>query len=184
MVYIISDDVYFSLGLTCLLHGAGFETYTIDKPSTAEYTDWFCSDDIVLVDAQSVVNYKPLIDFARLKLTRVVFMYSLELKMMNNPLFFSTKIRIDTFLNNILIIQSLDNYRVTPNYIFSSLTVREKFVMRLASSIWNINRIAKILNISDRTVYAYRNSALKKIGLKKLNAVAMLIYKQVFLSEY
>lgn len=91
MVYVISNDIYFSLGLTCLLHEAGFDTYNVEKPSTAEYTNWFCSDDIVLIDAQSIINYKSLIDFARRKLTRIVFMYSLELKMRNNPLFFFNK---------------------------------------------------------------------------------------------
>lgn len=187
MVYVISDDIYFSLGLTCLLHKAGFETYTVDNQST-EYTNWVSSEDIVLIDAQSIVNYKPQIDSARIRLARVIFLYSLELsnelKMVNNPLFFSKKISIDTLLKLIFKVQSLKHLRTTPNYIFSSLTLREQFVMRLTSSIWHIDSIARILNVSDGTVYAYRNSALKKIGLSHLNAVSMLIYKQVFLSEY
>ncbi|MEE7533823.1 hypothetical protein IV503_19485 [Klebsiella huaxiensis] len=160
----------------------------MDKENISGYMNVVSFNDIVFADAQSIINNESLIELVKARMARVIFIYNLELdnvlKVKNNPFFLSKKIRKDNLLAIVNYIIHLKFLRTASDYIFQFLTLREQFVMRMSSHNKSINDISRVLGIPKRSVYAEKRKVLKKIGLSHLNTTSILVYKQVFLSEY
>lgn len=173
MIYIFSDDSYFSLGAHSLLRGNGYPTKIIDIAMLSKVT--FESNDSVLLSVDDVHLIDKIYLLASSSGTNIVNMvrgdvisqYCDDAPM---PSFLSKKSKLSELVS---FLESVNNKK---NKITYNLTIREIEIMNELLKGKSNHKVSKELQISEKTVSGHKLSALKKLGLSGLNSRALVIY--------
>ncbi|HGM5491311.1 TPA: response regulator transcription factor [Serratia fonticola] len=181
MIYIISDDNYFSLGAEEIFLSAREKVTTINANSHKDKlrTLSFTSSDVLILSVENAEIITLMLAIARFSSSKVLFVVDNTSE--------RTMININSWSQGVL-------SKKTPTHLFARvvdidmsylkavplLTLRETCVMNYLAQGKTPYKISKELNISIKTVCAHKISALRKLGLNHLNARSVLIYERIF----
>lgn len=174
-IFFVTKNYFFGLGLSIIAANVGQLITIKSDVSLTDYHD----DDIVLYHlthpcSKSLSELHIICSTTRTKLVIINDSYLHEDFLHNNfhSLVLTAKIplwNIEKRINN--------NFKYNRNEFISLDSSRKKLTYSEASIITgllggtSLNDIAKLLNVSDKTIYNYKYSALKKLGAKKISHV-------------
>lgn len=181
MIYLACDDNYFSLGIAALFDAINKSVTVInvnvdgDSVVIPELT----REDTLILAAERTNTLTPLLMSARSQGTRTLLV-------MDNASE-RTLANINQWSKSVL------SKRMPPDCLpqlleasfvhlkdLSCLTAREMNIMGSLAMGKTPCRISSELNISVKTIFAYKLKALKKLGLNHLNARSLLIFSMIF----
>jgi DNA-binding CsgD family transcriptional regulator len=181
MIYVLSEDNYFALGIMETFNTQGLNATLI---SIANFHDFnIGKHDIILLCTHSRANSQVINELIDYSNSKIIYFVDEDIEKhtikMNGKSVISKKHtgkQVIDFLNKIL-------YKgVFASSI--SLSYKEVLVMDLLVKQKNAHNIAKILNMSPKTVFSHKLNALHKMGFGHLNACSVLLYERVFQSRF
>lgn len=180
MIYLISDDSYFTLGVEAILGSINNSLTPAYLNGEKEYI-WkpeFTSDDILLIAVEHTEFISGLLEIARNHGTRILFIMdsilddSITSPSLWSQSILSKKMPLDT-------LPKLLECEFTYLKDLSFLTRSEIKVMKALTKGQTPYKIASELNLSVKTIFTHKVNALKKLGLNHLNARSVLIFGKV-----
>lgn len=181
MIYLACDDSYFTLGVMALFAAISKDVTTIDiamDKATVVIPRFNCEDTLILAIERTDLPTQ-LLTSARLQDTRTLLILdnaserTIENIKQWSQGVLSKKMQLDTlplFLDT--------NFAYLKDLSF--LTAREINIMGWLATGKTPYRIARDLNLSVKTIFSHKLSALKKLGLNHLNARSLLIFSKIF----
>lgn len=178
MIYVISEDNIFAIGLMATLEDAGMRAFHTNAEGFDEVMNFVTERDIILFCAESRPCSFTLAKLAQRTQGKVVSFIDTvtneNIVKFNSICVMSKKISKKCFINSI---KSLADGHVIKCI---HLTEQEKSVMDLFAQQKGVPRIARILNLSHKTVSGHKSNALHKMRLNHLNARSVFLYETVF----
>ncbi|WP_189389344.1 helix-turn-helix transcriptional regulator [Buttiauxella sp. B2] len=176
MIYVYSDDVYFSLGLQHILLEAGMDVvlattgYDFENGSVSYSTQ----PGLLIVDSHNLSSMQRIVESAMDNGINVIYVEEGGLSLKEECLWPYGILPKKTPVNTLpFIISNLRRARVC---WYKHLTVREMSVMNELVKGTSSKDVSKNLCISVKTVSGHKFNALKKMGLTRMNAQAVYIY--------
>lgn len=177
MIYFISEDNFFTLGLISTLREVNIKARHINIYDFHNIT--VNNGDIILLCAHSRAHNQMLSRIVDKTKGRVIYFVDADIDkhsfIMNSRGIISKKLTQDELIN--LLSSLLRNERTI---ISVSLSKNEVMVMNMLAQEKNAHMIAKILKISAKTVFTHKLNAVNKMGFKHLNSRSVLLYESVF----
>ncbi|MCT4712104.1 LuxR C-terminal-related transcriptional regulator [Enterobacteriaceae bacterium H11S18] len=179
MIIIISDDAYFALGAEEILTAAGHNV-RIDNVSTVAkigLSPYPNEQDIILL---SIANRKLAISIMEIGQSYhlpIVSVIGVPYKEKHTHAAISgvaTKSMPCHYLPAIITVPQANK----SSYQIDKLTLREIEVMNFLVSGESIDNISTTLSIRPKTVSSHKCSALKKMGMNRMNSHAVLAYEK------
>ena len=180
MIYLASDDRYFILGVKAIFRSLNKSVTVIPLNEQGETVvlPELTSDDTLLLAVEQTHTLTQLLTLARCRRARALLL-------MDNA--------SDRTLNNIALwSQGVLSKKMPLDYLpelvgagfaylkdLSFLTAREMNIMGSLATGKTPAGISKELNISVKTIFSHKISALKKLGLNHLNARSLLIFSKI-----
>lgn len=161
-IYIVTEDLYFFLGLANILNHRGI--IRIHFKELENVCDESCFNDVFIVDSQDIPVY---------------IYHQIALKLRGEALYFFIKNKFKksyTLYGAVFLNVLTDMGKYFPNVIHSHpplppasndnkiLTLRERAVLSYIINGRSAKSASVNMGLSLKTIYAHRNSALKKIG--------------------
>ncbi|WP_330982413.1 MULTISPECIES: LuxR C-terminal-related transcriptional regulator [Enterobacterales] len=179
MIYILSDDRFFSSGLYHIFSAKNKEICVIESNVIERYRLLLTEDDIVFVaieETEVLKNWlRKMLGFR----SRVVIFVNVDMPARVNFYcdckIISKKISANVLLRILSGKKNKENARYAP-----LLSKRETDILTLFSGGWNAYQIATRLQICDKAVSLHKKHALQKLGLNHLTAQSVLIYANVY----
>lgn len=180
MIYLISEDNFFAIGVMTTLNAAGIK---VAHTTIEEFNNLnVISSDIVLLCAHSRSNSQALSQLIRETEGRVV--YFVDALLDEHIVRLNSKGVIFKKTSKDELVKTIKNMLNGELHITSIyLSQKEVTIMNLLTQQKNVYSISKLLNISVKTVFTHKLSALHKLGLNRLNARSVLLYESVFQSR-
>lgn len=181
MIYVISEDTYFSIGIGALLKNAEIEVHCISLDTFFNINTDIESNDIVLLCAQSRANSMVLAKLARNTEGKVVFF--IETIEKNNIFHDYSRGIISKKTSKedlVTLIQSLNDKFVISPMLLSEM---ETVVMDMFVQQHTAYNIARLLKLSEKTISTHKTNALRKLGLSNLNVRSVLLYERIFQAQ-
>ncbi|HBE9181139.1 TPA: hypothetical protein KNH08_004065 [Serratia fonticola] len=181
MIYIISEDNFFTLGLVCTLKQSGIVATYLSLDDLSINKDYISRSDIVLTCTQSREYSQALTH--RLKELDAKIIYFIDIALEKGKLsidhhgLLSKKTKRQELID---FLRNMHNRSRINTIVFSG---RETVIMDLLAEQKDAFRIAKLLNLSVKTVFAHKLNAIKKMGTSHLNARSILLYERIFKTE-
>lgn len=177
MIYAISEDNFFTIGLAFTLSEVNIEVTHISIYDFSKIT--VKKDDIVLLCAHSRTHNQMLSQIVAKTIARVIYFVDADLEkhgfILNCRGVISKRLAQKELVD---LLHSLIRHERT--IITISLSKNEVMVMNMLVQEKNAHLIAKILKISAKTVFAHKLNALSKMGFKHLNSRSVLLYESVY----
>lgn len=180
-VSIFSNDVFFIHGISGLFPQSSVDIKNIDDFETevALMSDGFYKGGIIICDVDTkCFNSNGLVyDKLYHSGAYIVPVIDLPIGAVNSErsasIFVSKKVVVEKFIESV--VQSL-------SFIASELPVltrSEMYVVKeLCNGVTQI-RISKNKNVSKKTISSHKQSAMRKLGLTRLNAISLLWLKEI-----
>lgn len=176
MIYLASDDSFFTLGAEAIFSAAYIGTTLIDANITKEALSKviFNSNDILIIAIeQADIIIDLMVTARRLGAKVLLVMDNASDKAATSiPSVLSKKMPINALLP--LLETGAAHLQ---DLLF--LTRQEVKIMRGLTTGKTPYKLAKELNLSVKTICNHKANALKKLGLNHLNARAMLIFSKI-----
>lgn len=183
-VYIVSNDAYFSSGISHHLSEAGVNnaTYPLTPESLQNISHIIMRQDVLVVDIDIQFydfNF-PLTSFMFDDSIRVIPVFDVKVNHYyfkeTSPLFISKKVSCQFFIELFVdIIKCSTGHR-------RQLTKSEAVIVNeLLEGGGGLVRIANKLGVSIKTVSAHKKNALTKLGVRNSNPVFLIFFKFIFL---
>lgn len=175
-IFIIADDLYFSLGAQEMLTSSGYNARVIDIHEMETVSTEFSQtrDNIILLATDCSRTIERVRIFALANGARIIYIIN------------GTAAQQSSFLwAQGIIPKKIACHQLAPAIIsikrqevtwMKGLTLREMEIMNQLVKGKNNHLISEEMHISEKTVSAHKNSALKKLGLTRLNSNSILIY--------
>lgn len=178
MIYIISEDYFFTTGLTSLLQLANMNAIPISLYEFSMLNSYITNTDIILMCIQSRDAVAALTKLTRHSLGKIIYFIdtAIEKVVFNEECVSLLSKKISSF-KAIKTIKRLSTRSSTRSALFSS---QEVIIMDLLTEQKDANRIARKLKLSVKTVCAHKMNALRKMGVNQLNARSILLYESIF----
>lgn len=178
MIYVISEDNFFAIGLMATLEDAGMLAFHTNAEGFGKAMSFVTERDIILFCAESRPCSFTLAQLAQRTKGKVVSFIDTvtneNIVKFNSICVMSKKISKKRFIDSIKSLE--DGHIIKCIY----LTEREKRVMNLFAQQEGVPRIARILKLSQKTVSGHKSNALHKMRLNHLNARSVFLYETVF----
>lgn len=163
-LYLLSDDYYFSVGLKEGFKNRGVEIKTMSIDSFVDENAIFEGDHIIIDLSDCMLRIKAW-KLASEKNFRVV-LCSDYIEMMSvivrDMMMLSKNNNLKSFYNG---------YLTTFKRKTKRLTSREGEMLDLFIKGWGIEKIAKYMNVSKRTVQCFKTNSFNKLGVNKINVL-------------
>ena len=181
MIYLASDDRYFILGVEtifCALNKIVTIISLNDEGETTDIPDLTCDDTLILA-VEHTSTLTQLLTWARRNGTRtLLLMDNASQRTLENINLWSQRV-----LSKKMPLDNLPQF-VETGFAYlkdlSFLTAREINIMGSLATGKTPHRISRELNLSVKTIFSHKLSALKKLGLNHLNARSLLIFGKIF----
>jgi DNA-binding NarL/FixJ family response regulator len=178
MIYVISDDYYFSLGVQTVFaetdQNIRIIPYSDDDwiPQIRQLTD----TDILLLAVENTAVLRIILRMLSAKRTRV----SLFLKNISSSDEFirqtgviRRQIPVESLIKDVTQAIRHNGARKVVNH----LTFSQRFVLESLTRGSSLSKIAETLHISEKMVYGHKSNALNRLGLtSEMNCRNLLIY--------
>lgn len=172
MIYLTSDDSFFTLGVKEVFNSTKKDITLIDvargKESLIKMS--FTHEDILLIALEQADVITPLLATARKNGTKVLLI--MDNASDNHQGVLSKKMPLDALL------KFLDADMTYMNDLFF-LTRQEIRVMRGLTIGKTQHSLAREFNLSVKTICCHKVNALRKLGLNHLNARSVLIFGKI-----
>lgn len=178
MIYLVSDDNYFKLGVEVII-GSIKKSVVIINVNDEFITPELTYNDTLIICVENIKIITKFITTTRCcRVNTLLVMDNASKK---------TMMRINTWSQNVIskkmkkedfsrfLDTGFSNMR-TPSF----LTDREICIMHALSKEKTHYSISKSLNISMKTVSGHKANALRKLGLGHLNVRSILIFEAIF----
>lgn len=177
MIYIMSDDDFFSLGVWSVFNNSGeyISILPFSLDSWQRQFDMLNNNDILLLAVEFM------------DLTGQMYQY-LSMKDIRVCLFINNAHGYEYFTGH----HGIVSRRIPASMIIEAvcravkknalsritdkLTPSERLVMDYLSNGVSVSRIAEFLNVTEKTVYNHKKQAIHRMGINKLRNKAILIY--------
>lgn len=179
MIYILSDDGFFSSGLQFIFKEREKDVCVIDPDSFEQGPPALSATDIVYIAIEDAVLLKIWLTRVMGFRARVVVFVDVAMPARVNCFCQCKIISKKTALHTLFRLLSDDNNRNKARYT-PHLSRRETDILTLFSGGWNAYQIASRLHICDKAVSLHKKNALQKLGLNHLTAQSVLIYANVY----
>ncbi len=178
MIYVITEDNYFAMGLMAILENADINANHISIDEFNSLADTVEHNDIILLCAHSRTNSLALSRLAKKTDGKVIFFIDTTSEI--KALTFSYKGVISKKSPTEELIEQINTLvrKNRTNAIY--LSRQETIVMDLLAKQQDVYRIAQQLKLSSKTIFSHKVNALKKLGLDHLNARSVLLYERIF----
>lgn len=181
MIYLVSDDHYFILGVEAIFRAQNKYVTIIPLNAVGKnlVTPELTRDDTLILAIERTDTLTCLLIWARRHGTQTLLLMDnaserdLENISLRSQGVLSKKMSSDSLL------QFVDT-GLTYLKDLSFLTSREINVMGSLATGKTPYYISQELNLSVKTVFSHKVSALKKLGLSHLNARSLLIFSKIF----
>ncbi|WP_261147768.1 LuxR C-terminal-related transcriptional regulator [Serratia fonticola] len=181
MIYVISEDNYFSIGLMAMFDYQEISATLINIDSFYDFD--IGKQDIILLCTHSRANSQMINQLVFNSNSRIIYFVDEDIDKLTFRL--NGKSVISKKLSGEQAIAAINNIYVNNRYSSNiSLSQKETLVMNLLVKQKNAHSIAKMLNISMKTVFAHKLNALHKMGFGHLNACSVLLYERVFQDRF
>jgi len=177
MVYLLTDDSYFALGIVSLPQLRNCVVTRIDAGDIGSFT--YSPQDILFLAMSDLSLTKAVLkEVTQLKLEVFVFLnVRSDFKMIHLPKrIICTKRSSGSVLNFI--------GKIRKNNLQTELTQSQFSVLYAFSSGMNSEQISKKFNISEKTISSHKISALKKMGLEGINNMLLMFIIDVFQKDF
>ncbi len=182
MIYVISEDNFFAIGVMAVLEKANMNVIHVSLDEFRRVSAYIGVKDIILMCVQSRLNSLALGKLARSTGGKVIFFIDTAVEKSDFDIYYkrivSKKALKEELITSIKFLES----KLFIDYI--SLSQQEVVVMDLFLQQKNAYHIAEKLNLSAKTVFAHKLNALRKLGLSHLNARSMLLYECIFQTRF
>lgn len=185
MMYIVSDNAYFSLGFYESLEGSkeGIECLTF--PFEVNLAKKFKNDDFILLVVEELYLLDRFTFLLPKNIVIVIFIGIPSFHFFENLMPYRQSDEsislIDTSSIPSILKRIFSNNQSRYNYY--SLTDRERIIMNFLARGVSVRRVSSIMNINMDIISACKNSSLRKLGLKGMNARALFIYKIIAMTK-
>lgn len=185
MIYLASDDRYFSLGVTALLSAMGKTVVVIDLAWVQEtgVAPALSPDDTVLLAIEHAGTFTRWLSIVRRCGSKVLLVMEHVCQRRESPMILRPMCILPKNMP-ILYFPRLFDAGVTCQNDLSFLTYQEVSVMRGLACGKTPFRIARELNVTMKTVCSHKYNAIKKLGLSHLNSRSLLIFRLLFEGGY
>jgi DNA-binding CsgD family transcriptional regulator len=178
MIYIISEDNFFALGLIATLKQSEIVATCLSLDELSRIKDSISGYDIILTCSQSRENSESLTHMIKELDAKIIYFIDIALEKgrlsIDHHGLLSKKTKSDELID---FLRNLSNRSRIKSIVFSG---RETVIMDLLAEQKDAFRIAKLLNVSVKTVFAHKLNAIKKMGTSHLNARSILLYERIF----
>lgn len=187
-IYILSDDIFFSLGMVTLLSMAGCEPFIIDYTSHLPNIDECHTEPcIVIVDTHPRERFEILRRNNVPHTTKLVFVTCYDGDQDQPQGFLEVFMPRRIACENVL--SWLVEYIKTERRNFYQLTRCEELVFQLLIEGHALSVVSEQLNLSVKCISQHKANILYKLGVKKMNAKSLFylrdyINKTVFLEQH
>jgi DNA-binding CsgD family transcriptional regulator len=183
MIYVISEDIFLCKGIITIFNNIDKDVVAINinHENFTYLVGHVTSNDIILLCAQSRGNSRALSRLARI--TDATAFYFIDtitkerILLLPNTRVISKKSTAEELVE---LTQNV-NREMKPPIV--SLTRKEIIVMDMLTQQHDAYRIAELMHLSAKTVFAHKMNALRKLGLSHLNARSILLYERCFQSR-
>lgn len=178
MVNIISDDIYFSLGLSEILNQQGIENSIIhiDSMSGVEQEKQ-CNDIVFLCAGNNGIALKMINMACAMSSNVILVLDMLPVNTVSNAWqceIISKKISFD------LINEFSTDISNVKKLIRPTLTKKELMVMSALSKGITMAKLSGDMCLSRKTISSHKINGLKKLGLNPRNIHSLAIYREMF----
>lgn len=181
MIYLAADDRYFALGVEAIFQGLNqpFTLLPLNETGEIGFIPTLTHRDTLILAVEQADTLTRLLTWARQHHTRaLLIMDNTSTRTLEN---------ITQWTQGVLSKKMpLTNLPLCVEGGFahlkdlSFLTARERSIMRALATGKTPLRISRELNLSVKTIFSHKLSALKKLGLNHLNARSVLIFGKIF----
>lgn len=181
MIYLASDDRYFILGVETLFRARNNLVTIIPLNETGD-TDsipGLTSNDTLILAVEQTNTLTRLLTWARYNDAQVLMlMDNASARTLDNISQWSQGVLSKKMaLDHLPQLVDAGGAHLKD---LSFLTAREISIMELLATGKTPYRISRELNLSVKTIFSHKLSALKKLGLNHLNARSVLIFGKIF----
>ncbi|QLK62945.1 hypothetical protein GE278_20280 [Enterobacteriaceae bacterium Kacie_13] len=167
MVYLLTDDSYFALGIVSLLKLRNCVVTRIDAEDIGSFT-YLSQDTLYLAMSDLSVTKVVLKEVTHLTLEVFVFLnIRPDFKVFRFPKRVVCTKRIQTSFLNSIDETWVNNFR-------TELTTSQLSVLNAFSLGMNPKQISKKLNISQKTISSHKMSGSRKMGLEGVNDILLM----------
>lgn len=181
MIYLACDDCYFSLGIEALFSSIQKHVTIINLSDDEDtlFVPALARNDTLILAVERTDILTRLLTLARRQGVRALLvMDNASDKTMENINLWSQGV-----ISKKTSLESLPTF-LDARFAYlkdsSFLTAREINIMGSLATGKTPYRIARDLNLSVKTIFSHKLSALKKLGLNHLNSRSLLIFSMIF----
>lgn len=178
MIYVITEDNYFAIGIIAILNNAGITVNHVGIQEFNALDDNVDHNDIILLCAQSRTDSLALTRLAKRTDGKVIFFIDIAAEIKAFKFLYKGVISKKSPKEELIELISIAVRKNREHAIH--LSKQETIVMDLLAQQQTAYRIARRLNLSEKTVGAHKVNALRKLGLHHLNARSVLLYERIF----
>lgn len=178
MLYVMSDDHYFSLGVRSVFAGAGYAVGFIPLPGkeTLSRIRELDDTDILLLAVENMMVLRLLLCQLSAKKTRIALflktVHGCEQYTSRNGVI-RRQITTSSLISEVEKSVRYNRVRKVVNY----LTFLQRFVLEGLARGGSLSRIASALHITEKRVYGHKTEGLARLGLTgRMNCRNLLIY--------
>ncbi|MBW4204105.1 helix-turn-helix transcriptional regulator [Enterobacter cloacae subsp. cloacae] len=176
MMYVLSDDGFFALGVQGVLgrSGKSVQILPFQRKSWRAQINTLQDGDTLLLAMDYMDVMREIMQIIAPQNIRVCIFLNKTDNSLNSAAngFISRSISAGQLLSAIT--QALSNNAL--RYSTQKLSGTERNILNRTVNGETIARIASWMNIAEKTVYRHRKNAMVRMGLSSMNAKAMLIY--------
>ncbi|WP_025121473.1 MULTISPECIES: LuxR C-terminal-related transcriptional regulator [unclassified Serratia (in: enterobacteria)] len=177
MIYAISEDNFFTIGLLSTLYAVNIEVKHIN---ICDFHNIIVNnDDIILLCTHSLIHNRILNQIVDNTISRVIYFVDADIYKHNFTLHcrgvISKKLAQHELINFLNIL--LNNERSITSISLSKSEVR---IMNMLAQEKDAHMIGRLLKISAKTVFTHKLNALHKMGFHHLNSRGVLLYESIF----
>ena len=180
-IYVISDDMYFVAGLKYFLaaNGIAMQGFSYEGWLTQFRPGKLTKEDTVIIDINFTNCHTKLgmaknIDYFGIN---IVFIVDLPLQDEHkgfHPYWLISK--KSTFKKYIPLLKAIPNYEASH---YNQLSRKETLILKELASGHSAILISRKLNISVKTISSHKQNAVRKLGMMKINNMALVCYKEI-----
>ncbi|UHM93627.1 helix-turn-helix transcriptional regulator [Rahnella victoriana] len=176
MLYIFSDDFYFSRGAAAMLSEKGVQACAIHTTDLQYFCEFhpLCHTDVIIVTFGDVPMMATVLNLARKNKVRVVFV--MNIRQSAEPRLLWEQGILSKNLTKGVFMSALATALTAPVRLLSELTSLEQNVLDELLAGKDGACVSAKMQLSIKTVSRHKLSALRKLGLHNLNSRAIVLY--------
>ncbi|WLI78614.1 LuxR C-terminal-related transcriptional regulator [Kosakonia sp. H02] len=170
-IYTISDDVYFQNGIISLANAKGWNIEAHEL--TPLFLEELTLDDIVILhlDKKNMAYAKAISHLNKVSKLLVILGATRNIIIDKADIVIKAQDSLSQISQAIKKLQKMEKEATHKENALSDI---ERIILNESLKGKSIHLIAKLLSISPKRVYAYRNKACKKMGGKKINDLLLI----------